>query len=192
MTVTINGTTGITTPDLESTGPIIGTTGTFSGTVTSNGLTTSMYPIIRETAKTLSGTSTEFTGIPSWVKRITIMISGLSTSGSSFYMLQLGSTTYTVTGYASVATSSGGNGNETTGFILTNGVAAGDSFSGAVQLLNLSGNIWVESGACSNAGGSVRSSAGNVTIGGVLDRIRITTVNGTDTFDAGTINILYE
>jgi hypothetical protein len=35
--------------------------------------------------------------------------------------------------------------------------------------------------------------AGNaLALGGVLDRVRLTTVNGTDTFDAGTVNILYE
>jgi len=34
--------------------------------------------------------------------------------------------------------------------------------------------------------------AGTKTISGVLDRIRLTTVNGTDTFDAGSVNILYE
>jgi hypothetical protein len=33
---------------------------------------------------------------------------------------------------------------------------------------------------------------GVLALGGVLDRIRITTINGTDTFDAGSINILYE
>ena len=34
--------------------------------------------------------------------------------------------------------------------------------------------------------------AGRVTLSGALDRVRVTTVNGTDTFDAGSINILYE
>jgi hypothetical protein len=39
---------------------------------------------------------------------------------------------------------------------------------------------------------SVNFSAGSKTLSGTLDRVRITTVNGTDTFDAGSINILYE
>jgi hypothetical protein len=31
-----------------------------------------------------------------------------------------------------------------------------------------------------------------VSLSGTLDRIRLTTVNGSDTFDAGSINIIYE
>jgi hypothetical protein len=34
--------------------------------------------------------------------------------------------------------------------------------------------------------------AGHVSLSGALDRIRLTTVNGTDTFDAGSVNIIYE
>lgn len=34
--------------------------------------------------------------------------------------------------------------------------------------------------------------SGDLLLSGTLDRVRITTANGTDTFDAGTINILYE
>jgi hypothetical protein len=57
----------------------------------------------------------------------------------------------------------------------------------------MTGNIW----AASVAAGSPASNCcvfggGSVTLSGTLDRVRITTVNGTDTFDAGTINILYE
>jgi hypothetical protein len=36
------------------------------------------------------------------------------------------------------------------------------------------------------------SIGGFVPLSGTLDRVRITTANGTDTFDAGSINILYE
>jgi hypothetical protein len=36
------------------------------------------------------------------------------------------------------------------------------------------------------------TTGGSVTLSGTLDRVRITTVSGTDTFDAGSINILYE
>ena len=38
-----------------------------------------------------SGTSIDFTGIPSWVKRITVMFNGVSTSGTSFKQIQIGS-----------------------------------------------------------------------------------------------------
>lgn len=36
------------------------------------------------------------------------------------------------------------------------------------------------------------TSGGTISLAGALDNVRLTTVNGTDTFDAGSINILYE
>jgi len=37
-----------------------------------------------------SGTSIDFTGIPSWVKRITVMFDVVSTNGSAIILIQLG------------------------------------------------------------------------------------------------------
>ena len=146
-----------------------------------------------------SGTSIDFTSIPSWVKRITVMFSGVSTSGTSVIQIQIGSTTFTTTGYVSSAggiNSGTGQAGSTTGFALTTGTAAASSQSGAItlSLLNTSTYNWVSSGNLmyTSTTGAIHLSAGAVTLSGVLDRVRITTVNGTDTFDAGTINILYE
>lgn len=49
-------------------------------------------PITQGTAQnTTSGTTSDFTGIPSWAKKIIVMINGISTSAvSSTFMLQLG------------------------------------------------------------------------------------------------------
>ena len=144
-----------------------------------------------------SGTSIDFTGIPSWAKRITVMFSEISTNGSSFPIVQIGdsggieATGYTgATGYSGVG--SGGN-SYSTGFFLNIGVAASTSTSGVASLLNISGNQWVFGLSAGYVGSAYSlSGGGNKTLSGTLDRVRITTVNGTDDFDAGSINISYE
>jgi hypothetical protein len=50
----------------------------------------------------------------------------------------------------------------------------------------------VASGVLKEATTQAQFLAGDVALSGTLDRIRITTVNGTDTFDAGTINVSWE
>jgi hypothetical protein len=144
-----------------------------------------------------SGTSIDFTSIPAWVKKITVMFNGVSTNGASFVQVQIGAGSVTTSGY--VASSSMVYGTNlcltttaTSGFVTwANG--ASDARSGHFIITNVSSNIWVASGvlnAYSEDG--VSMSAGTVTLGGTLDRVRITTVTGSDTFDAGSINILYE
>jgi hypothetical protein len=80
----------------------------------------------------------------------------------------------------------------TTGFVC-NSAAATASISLNMIITNISSNNWV---ASYSGGDSVSVAAlfggGSVSLAGALDRVRITTVNGTDTFDAGSINILYE
>ena len=143
-----------------------------------------------------SGTSIDFTGIPSWVKRITVMFNGVSTSITSNYLIQVGSTTFQTTGYSSRALRDGTSAaTSTAGFLLTGSIAAGSLNGGLVTLTNISGNFWVfTSILCDATGGNNNYAGGYMTsaLSGVLDRVRITTVNGTDTFDAGSINIIYE
>lgn len=153
--------------------------------------------ITNGTAVSASGTSVDFTSIPSWVKRITVMFSGVSTSGTSNFQVQLGdsggieNTSYVAYGANTTASAIGGTA-YTTGFGIRYDTAA-SLMSGAMTIINVSGNIWVST---HNLVGSTTTNgyygAGNKTLSDVLDRIRITTVNGTDTFDAGTINIIYE
>ena len=143
-----------------------------------------------------SGTSIDFTGIPSWVKRITVMFSGVSTNGTSNLLIQIGSGSVTTSGYASGAT--GGltalsNATATAGFVLTGtGLTAANTTSGHAVVALSGSNLWVLSGILNENVGRFNSSAGTVTLSGTLDRVRITTVNGTDQFDAGTVNILME
>jgi hypothetical protein len=142
-----------------------------------------------------SGTSIDFTGIPSWVKRITVMFNGVSTSGTSIMLCQIGSGSFTTSGYISAAWSANTSSTTgSTGFNLVGvGVAAGTT-SGVIQLVSFGSNAWCQQSTLGsqNSGNSISSGAGYLALGGVLDRVRITTVNGTDTFDAGSINIMYE
>ena len=141
-----------------------------------------------------SGTSIDFTSIPSWVKRITVMFNGVSTNGTSSFLIQIGAGSVTTSGYVGNASSYANTvATSTAGFILTQANVASASYSGHIVITNLTSNTWVESSVLiptnSNSG---QGSGGNIALGGTLDRVRITTVNGTDTFDAGSINILYE
>lgn len=140
-----------------------------------------------------SGTSIDFTGIPSWVKRITVMFSGVSTNGTSNILVQLGDAGgFETTGYTSGSSYSGADSFSTAGYLVLFAVSASLTYSGSFQLTNVSGNVWVISGNITNSSTAVWSSSGSKTLSDTLTQVRITTVNGTDTFDAGTINILYE
>ena len=145
-----------------------------------------------------SGTSIDFTGIPSWVKKITVMFNGVSSNGSSAKLIQLGTsggvqtTSYnSASGYmgASSAFSS-----FTTG-IGINSIGAANIIHGSIifSLQNTSDNTWVAQGtlALSDAAYNLIT-AGSKTLSALLTTIRITTTNGTDAFDAGSVNILYE
>ena len=144
-----------------------------------------------------SGTSIDFTGLPSWIKKITVMFRGVSTSGTSGNLIQLGtsggivSTGYVSTGIRVTNASATGGLSSTAGFVFGS-ITAADLISAVVQICLIDTNTWV----CSFSGKSTTAMAflggGDVALGGTLDRVRITTVNGTDTFDAGSINILYE
>lgn len=142
-----------------------------------------------------SGTSIDFTSIPAGVKRITVMFSGVSTNGTSNYLVQLGTSGgVEITGYlgssqdpaAAVFT------NFTEGIGIVSSLAA-NVWHGSIMINLIGSNIWTATYALSrsnNNGGAFGASS--KTLSNTLDRVRITTVNGTDTFDAGTINILYE
>ena len=191
MTTTIDGSTGITLPS-GSAG--VGTT----DTQTLTNKTIQGGAITRGTAvATTSGTSIDFTSIPSWVKRITVMFNGVSTSGTSAILVQLGAGSVQTTGYnangAGVTSgSSSGVANFTTGMPITDSAIAAALHSGQQVLTNVSSTIWAMTAMCSRTTNTFGWAAGAVNLSGTLDRIRITTVNGTDTFDAGSINILYE
>ena len=140
-----------------------------------------------------SGTSIDFTGLPAWVKKITVMFSGVSTNGSSVVQLQIGAGSVTTSGYLGAVWVSNSNASMSTGFLTASSAAAGDTRYLIATLATLGSNIWVYSFAGGYGNGAYTAyGGGGLTLGGTLDRVRITTVNGTDAFDAGTVNILYE
>ena len=155
--------------------------------------------IVRDTAKSATGTSVDFTGIPSWVKRVTVMFSGVSTSGTSNPLIQLGdaggieNTSYASQSVVMLNASGSIGAVYTTGFGVASGAAA-NVVTGIFQICLVTGTTWVFGGWHTQGSGTATtgSSAGNKSLSDVLTQVRITTVNGTDTFDAGTINIIYE
>jgi hypothetical protein len=174
-----------------------GTTITALGTGTGGAGTYTISPI---STGTVSGTITvvgvDFLSIPSSTKRITIMFNGVSISSTANLLVQGGvGGTIDSTGYVSTSTgtsgSAGGTASSTAGYVIR-GTSGAISLSGHMVLTLLGSNIWVSSHACSFDGSSSSLFGGGTnTFSGTLDTIRITTTS-TDTFDAGSINILYE
>jgi len=174
--------------------------GQFFGT-DSAGSRAQFQRFVLETAKaSTSGTSIDFTGIPAWVERITVMLQGVSTSGTSLPQIQIGSGSFSTSGYASAANYGVGAGQNTgtvtTGFILepSGGASAANLRSGAFILNLIGSNTWLAQGNIyhSSIGFCIQNAGISPALSGALDRIRITTVLSVDTFDAGSINILYE
>lgn len=146
---------------------------------------------------TTSGTEIDFTGIPAGVKRITIMFSGVSTNGTSQVLVRVGDGAIVSTGYsncsATVADAAASAVSTATIGFTTRTASASAVRHGHMTLTNISGNVWVSSHVLGDAGTTqVVMGGGNVSLSGTLDRVRITTGNGTDTFDAGSVNIFYE
>ena len=145
---------------------------------------------------TTSGTSIDFTGIPSTVKRITVMFDAVSTNGTSPKQIQLGDAGgMATTGYHAGAVDLQFYNSITSGFpIGVNYIPAStDAVYGQIILTNLAGNIWTASGGVFQSGYNVTCAiSGAKTLSGPLDRIRLTTLNGTDGFNTGTVNIIYE
>ena len=188
---------------IAGTGIAAGTTITALGTGSGGAGT---YTISPASTGTVSGTITivgvDFLSIPSWVKRVTVMFNGLSTSGTSFVCVRIGAGSIQTTGYVNIGgicgTTGSAGGSSTDGFYTDVGtpLATGVRYGTLVlTLLTAATGTWIASTQMSqqigvNNYGTIQG--GSKILSGVLDRVRITTVNGTDTFDAGSLNILYE
>ena len=167
-----------------------------TGTFTMSGVNSN---IVSGTAQnSTSGTAVDFTGIPSWVKRITIMFNGVSTGGTSDAIVQIGAGSSTSTGYASSCVFGGattGGSSTTGGFLYATSVSGTSQLYGTMILNLYGGNTWFSTGTTgynlATPSAYVMSFTGVKTLTGTLDRVRITSISS-DTFDAGAINILYE
>lgn len=186
----------------EATTTLVGTdaTQTLTNKTLGTGLVMAASAITSGTSQaSTSGTSIDFTGIPSWAKRVTLMLSAVSTSGSSPLRIQIGGGSLTTSGYvgctaAIVSGTAGSTSFAGGGWDFNESPGPSSSRTGAITIVNLTGNQWVMQGTYGDPGSSGRTNfgVGSVSIASTLDRLRVTTVGGTDTFDAGTINILYE
>lgn len=162
----------------------------------SNASRAQMGRLVIATAKaTTSGTAVDITGIPAWAKKVTVLFSGVSTSGTSPVLLRLGTSSgidATNSSYRGCSSLNSTNVGYSSGFTMSVSQAAANIYSGSCVITNITGNIWCLSGVLSIEGTAAICQAGAKTLSDILTQLRLTTLGGTDTFDAGTINILIE
>lgn len=216
MPTTINGTTGVnliqdgtivaadfasstgTGATVLATSPTITTPTIATPTITGAVLSSMGSSVITAgTAQSsASGTAITFTGIPSWVKKVTMILSGVSLTGSDNFLVQIGSGSLTTSGYSNVtgyAGASTGSITSSSGILIVSGGNAGDATWGQISFYSIGSNTWVASGGTTSGTAINYFSVpgGAVSLSGALDRISITR-SISDSFDAGTINIFYQ
>lgn len=155
-------------------------------------------PLTLATAQaTTSGTSIDFSSIPSWVTKITVIFSGVSTDGNALPRIQLGTSGgITTSGYlgtaANIGSTSASYTNLSNGFDLLQVSIAAVVLHGNATLVYLGSNNWTFSSMLGRSDTSFFAlCSGSVQLGGALTTVRLTTSSGTDTFDAGSVTILY-
>lgn len=180
--------------------PIVDTSASTTKKIVVNELRNALGPVLATEQASTSGTAIDFTSIPSWVKSITVMLVGVSTNGTDDLLIQIGDSGGVETsGYLSVSVDLANlDVVTTTGFTTGFGVKAGSATAvlhGALTLtLEDAANFtWVISGNVANTTTArLHPCAGSKSLSAALDRVRITTTGGANTFDAGAVNILYE
>lgn len=168
-----------------------------TATLTANGLNSNI--VAGTSQATSSGTTKSFTGIPSWVKRITVMFNAITTNGGNHLQVQIGSGSFATTGYTSYF-GYFTNSNGTATADITSGIGlwhqgTNDVLYGNMVITNISGNTWIAShggGFNNGINNYALGGSGSITLSGVLDRIQLATTS-TDNFSgSGSVNILYE
>ena len=149
-----------------------------------------------------SGNAIDYTGIPSGTKRITLNASGLSGSGGSIEIIQLGdSAGFETSGYVGMtmrdgsdSNSTGAASNYTNGFRLLGDGSDATTFSGRItmELLDASTFTWTATVSMGRTDVYGNWGAGAKSLSAELTQIRLTTVAGNEAFDAGKVNIQYE
>jgi hypothetical protein len=150
---------------------------------------------VQGTSVAASGASIDFTGIPSWVKRLTVVLDVVSqnTGTSPALLFQLGTSGGVVsTGYLALGSTNGGSNTlSTTGFTLRGPSGANSLFSGIFTFVSFGSNIWIHNSYNVDTTNTQYSAGGGkIALGGTLDRVRIVANGGS--FNGGNINILYE
>lgn len=202
MATIVDGTDGVTTPGLVNTaGQTIATTLAVTGatalaSLQVNGIATNVYPVVSGTAVSpASGAAIDFSGIPSYAKRIIVMFNNVSTSSTSPIIIQIGVNTPTITGYLGSAaniSSSSTSTAFTTGFGATSANSNVTFWHGSVQIYSVGSNAWVSSTAMAQSNLPIATcGGGSVTLSGTLNFLRVTTVTAS-AFDSGRINIMWD
>ena len=199
-----NGGTGVTTStgsgaNALATSPTLTTpvlSGSVTGTYTLAGTPTMGASLITSgtTVSPTASTSIDFTSIPSWVKRITVMFYRPTTNGSSIPLIQLGTTSgIETTGYIGYSYNPAASATSTAGATLAGQWSSTWTINGIATICLLGSNVWAISFTGGFTGGNtVMLSGYSKTVAATLDRVRITTVNGSDVYNSGSVNILYE
>lgn len=141
---------------------------------------------------TASGSSVEFTGIPSTAIRLTLILMGVSLNGDNEnVIIQLGTSGgFQTSGYLSNSHYGGAGVGRTDGFSLFFGSGAGNVVSGAAVIYNLGSNKYASNHSAKYNQNNGLFGGGDVTLSGTLDRLRIKPYN--TTFDAGNLRLLIE
>jgi len=150
---------------------------------------------ITRVSSSVSGTSVDFTGIPAGVERITVVLNQVSSNGADNFLIQLGdSGGIEASGYDQVYDLNGTTYTSTAGFDVR-AAGSANKVSGSVTLHHVGGNVWVASSiAKPDAGSAVPGGVGSgiKALTAELDRVRLTTTGGANTFDFGTVSVFYE
>ena len=165
---------------------------TFGGTLGSSLIT-------RMSAGGLSAsgnTSVDFTSMPSWINIITVTFRNISTNSNSNLLVQLGTSSgVTTSGYVSTSIDFDGSGavttSSTSGFVFKVNPSS-NIINGTMTIVYTGSNAWVNNHNASINTNIMSVGGGTIALGGTLDRVRITTVSGSDAFNAGTLNVLYQ
>jgi hypothetical protein len=210
-TITAGNATNGAAVSSDNTGILELKTGTGAGTtaisIATNQIVTgtagNLMLVSKTAITTLSATpqtAPAFTDIPSWAKKVTVMFQAIRTSSTGAPLIQLGTgstPTYTTSGYVSTATrlqdsAAVSVGSSTSGFLIQSGNST-NQLNGSLILTNLTGNTWVAQGNFSNTTTTnfVFVTAGSIALGATLTAVRLF-IDGTQTFNNGSVNILYE
>jgi hypothetical protein len=189
---------GTTIASLSSTGAAV--TGTLSATGTVADSTGTLRPLISGTVVTATTAfPLNFTNIPSWVKRITVMFASASPSLGNWFTIQLGTSVGIVTsgylGSAFITTTSGITAmqNSSAINIYNNSGSAADTMHGSVvlNLLDPATNTWTAMGLVSKSNALVMSYVtGSISLASALTQVSVAA--GSGSLDGGSINIMYE
>lgn len=143
------------------------------------------------------GTAVEFTGIPTWVKRVTLSFTAISTNGNSTIQVQIGAGSIDASGYlgctGALAGTTSNTSTLTSGITIDTSSTAASSYHGSITFNKVSANSWSFSGVFGRSDTArVAYVGGSKSLVGDMDRVRLTTEGGANLFDAGTVNIIYE